>query len=50
MLMYDPPHPGELILDSMEATGLTAARCAENLGVSPRALSLTLDGQSPITP
>ena len=50
MLMYDPPHPGELILDSMEATGLTATRCAENLGVSPRALSLTLDGQSPITP
>ena len=50
MLMYDPPHPGELILDSMEAMGWDAARCAERLGVSRRALSLTLDGQSPVTP
>ena len=50
MLMYDPPHPGELILDSMEAMGWDAARCAEKLGVEHRALSLTLDGQSPVTP
>ena len=50
MLMYDPPHPGELILDSMEAMGWDAARCAQKLGVEHRALSLTLDGQSPITP
>ena len=50
MLMYDPPHPGELILDSMEAMGWDATRCAQKLGVEHRALSLTLDGQSPITP
>ena len=50
MLMYDPPHPGELILDSMEAMGWDAARCAEKLGVEHRALSLTLVGQSPVTP
>ena len=50
MPMYDPCHPGELILVSMEAMGWDAARCAEKLGVSPRALSLTLDGQSSVTP
>ena len=50
MPMYDPCHPGELILVSMEAMGWDATLCAENLGVSRRALSLTLDGQSPITP
>jgi len=50
MLMYDPPHPGELILDSMEAMGWDATLCAERLGVSRNALSLTLDGQSPVTP
>ena len=50
MLMYDPPHPGELILDSMEAMGWDAARCAEKLGVEHRALSLTLVGKSPVTP
>ena len=50
MPMYNPCHPGELILVSMEALGWDATRCAENLGVSPRALTLTLDGQSPVTP
>ena len=50
MPMYDPCHPGELILVSMEAMGWDATRCAENLGVSCRALALTLDGQSPVTP
>ena len=50
MPMYNPCHPGELILVSMDALGWDEARCAENLGVSPRALSLTLDGQSPVTP
>ena len=50
MPMYDPCHPGELILVSMEAMGWDAARCAEKLGVEHRVLSLTLDGQIPVTP
>ena len=49
MPMYDPCHPGELVLVSMEAMGWDAARCAERLGVSRNALSLTLHGKSPIT-
>ena len=50
MPMYDPCHPGELILDSMEAMGWDAARCAQKLGLEVDALTLTLDGQAPITP
>ena len=50
MPMYNPCHPGELILVSMEALGWDETRCAESLGVSLRALTLTLDGQSPVTP
>ena len=50
MPMYNPCHPGEIILVSMEALEWDTTRCAENLGVSPRALTLTLDGQSPVTP
>ena len=50
MPMYDPCHPGELILVSMEAAGWDAARCAERLGVSRRALSLLVDEKSGVTP
>ena len=50
MPMYDPCHPGEIILDSMEAMGWDAARCAQKLGVESGALTRTLDGQAPITP
>ena len=50
MPMYDPSHPGEIVLVSMEAMGWGVARCAERLGVSPRALSLLVDEKSGVTP
>ena len=50
MPMYDPCHPGELVLVSMEAAGWDAARCAERLGVSRRALSLLVDEKNGVTP
>ena len=50
MPMYDPCHPGELVLVSMEAMGWDAALCAERLGVSPADLSLLVDEKSGVTP
>ena len=50
MPMYDPCHPGELVLVSMEAAGWDVPRCAERLGVSRRALSLLVDEKSGVTP
>ena len=50
MPMYDPCHPGELVLVSMEAAGWDATLCAERLGISRRALSLLVDEKSGVTP
>ncbi len=50
MPMYDPCHPGEIILDSMEETGLTVRKCAEKLGVERDALAQVLDERSSVSP
>ncbi len=50
MPMYDPCHPGEIILDSMEETGLTVRKCAEKLGVEREALAQVLNGRSSVSP
>ena len=44
--MYDPPHLGELIRESMEAEGWTVTATAERLGVSRVALSRVLNGRA----
>ena len=50
MPMYDPCHPCELILDSMEAMEWDRPKFAQKLGVELGALTPALDGQAPITP
>lgn len=50
MPMYDPPHPGEMILDlCIEPTGQTIASAAEHLGVSRKHLSAVINGRARIT-
>lgn len=44
--MYDPPHLGELIRESIEAEGWTVTGTAERLGVSRVALSRVLNGHA----
>ncbi|MEN1729554.1 MAG: HigA family addiction module antitoxin [Pseudomonadota bacterium] len=51
MLMYDPPHPGEILrelcLDPLE---LSVTEAAKALGVSRKTLSAILNGRAGISP
>ena len=48
-LMYDPPHPGEVVLDGCLAD--TPVPVAANLlGIAPADLARVLDGRAGITP
>jgi len=51
MPMKDPPHPGEVIRElCLEPAGLSVTRAAEGLGVTRKALSELLNGDSGISP
>ena len=47
--MYDPPHLGELIRESIEAEGWTVTGTAERLGVSRVTLSRVLNGHAGVS-
>ena len=50
MSMKTPPHPGEVVRDSIEnGLGLTVTAAAEGLGVSRKTLSQILNGRASIT-
>jgi antitoxin HigA-1 len=48
--MKDPPHPGELIGDSLDELGVTIVDAAKALGVSRQQLHNLIAGRSAITP
>ncbi len=48
--MYDPPHPGELLRDAIEAKGWTVSDAASRLGVARNTLSRVLNGRAGISP
>jgi antitoxin HigA-1 len=51
MVMYDPPHPGEVIRElCLTPLGLTVKQAAEGLGVSRKSLSALLNGHFGISP
>jgi antitoxin HigA-1 len=51
MLMYDPPHPGEILKKlCLEPLGLTVTEAAKALGVSRKTLSSILNGRTGISP
>jgi len=51
MLMYDPPHPGEVIRElCLEPLALSVTAAAKALGVSRKTLSAVLNGHSGISP
>ena len=46
MLMYNPPHPGDIVRrQCLEPLGLTVNEAAKEFGVSRNALSMLLNGQ-----
>jgi addiction module HigA family antidote len=49
-MMYDPPHPGEIIReDCIEASDLSITEAADHLGVSRQALSEVLNGRTNVS-
>jgi addiction module HigA family antidote len=51
MLMYNPPHPGEVLKKlCLEPLGLTVTEAARALGVSRKTLSSILNGHAGVSP
>ena len=50
MLMKNPPHPGRLVKDEIEALGLPVAKAAEGLGVTRQQLYRVLNGECGVSP
>ena len=51
MVMYNPPHPGEIIREfCIEPLGLTVTETAKAIGVTRKTLSALLNGRSGISP
>lgn len=50
MPMKNPPHPGDLIRDSLEDLGLSVAEAATGLGISRQQLYNVINGRNSITP
>lgn len=48
--MYDPPHPGELLRDAIEAEGWTVSAAASRMAVARNTLSRVLNGRAGISP
>lgn len=48
--MKNPPHPGRLVKDEIEALGITVAKAAMGLGVTRQQLYRVLNGDSAISP
>ena len=48
--MKNPPHPGRLVKDEIEALGLSVAQAAEGLGVTRQQLYRVIKGECAISP
>ena len=50
MPMKNPPHPGRLVKDEIDALGLSVTKAAEGLGVTRQQLYRVLNGECAISP
>ena len=51
MLMFNPPHPGEVIKElCLEPLGISGTAAAKGLGVSRKTLSALLNGRAGVSP
>ncbi len=48
--MENPPHPGRLIKDEIDALGLSVAQAAEGLGVTRQQLYRVIKGDCAVSP
>jgi len=49
MPMKNPPHPGRLVKDEIEALGLSVAKAAKGLGVTRQQLYRVMSGECAIS-
>jgi addiction module HigA family antidote len=49
MIMFDPPHPGEILREYTDATGLSVTQIAAKLHMSRKVLSQILNGHAGIS-
>lgn len=49
-MMHNPPHPGGLLKDDIEALGLTVTQAASMLAMSRQALSRVLNEHAAVSP
>lgn len=47
--MHNPPHPGEVLQDTVLSSGLTVTEFAKHLGVSRVALSRVVNGRAAVS-
>ncbi len=50
MTMYNPPHPGSILQEELEALGISAREFARHIGVAASTVTRVLNETSPITP
>lgn len=50
MDMHNPPHPGAVLKDALEGTGMTVGAFAAHVGISRNTLSRILNEHAAITP
>ena len=48
--IFDPPHPGRILISALDALNLSAEQFASNLSVSSKSISQVIRGEAPITP
>jgi addiction module HigA family antidote len=48
-MMYNPPHPGELVQEYMEGLGLTVTALAAHLKVTRASLSRVVNGRAAVS-
>ncbi|MFW7226956.1 MULTISPECIES: HigA family addiction module antitoxin [unclassified Serratia (in: enterobacteria)] len=49
-MMYNPPHPGMLVKEAMEALGLSARGLAKELEVAPSTVQRLVVGKTDVSP
>jgi antitoxin HigA-1 len=50
MKMKNPPHPGEIVADSLAELGVTVKDAADAIGVTRQQLHKIISGRSGVTP
>ena len=48
--MFNPPHPGRILEESLEYMGVSARSFAQHIGVSTSTVTRILNEEKPITP